>query len=87
MKALPVIFIIMLIAGCTQQATPPGYGVKDYCQKDSDCVRLNKCCDCGLGEYVNIYNQGPECTGPRCLCPIAISHGGCQENKCVAVSG
>jgi eight-cysteine-cluster-containing protein len=67
---------------------PPGYEVKDYCEKDSDCVRLNSCCDCGLGQYVNIYNQQPECPKdqPRCLCPIADSRGECQDNKCVAVS-
>ncbi|MEW6722514.1 MAG: eight-cysteine-cluster domain-containing protein [Candidatus Micrarchaeota archaeon] len=66
---------------------PPGYEVKDYCRQDSDCVRLNSCCDCGLGQYVNIYNQQPECTeGPSCMCPIALSHGECEDNKCIAVA-
>ncbi|MFH0884621.1 MAG: eight-cysteine-cluster domain-containing protein [Candidatus Micrarchaeota archaeon] len=69
-------------------SVPPGFEVKDYCQKDSDCIRLNKCCDCGLGEYVNTYNQeNPECTGPQCKCAIALSHGECQTNRCVAVAG
>jgi eight-cysteine-cluster-containing protein len=69
-------------------AVPPGYEVKDYCQKDADCVRLNKCCDCGLGEYVNTYNQKPECPPgePRCMCPIALSKGICQSNRCVAAA-
>ncbi len=66
---------------------PPGYEVKDYCEKDSDCVRLNKCCDCGLGEYVNKYNQQPECPPgqPRCMCAIALSEGKCDGNVCIAV--
>ena len=69
-------------------SVPPGYDVKDYCEEDGDCVRLNKCCDCGLGEYVNAYNQeNPECTGPQCKCAVALSHGECQDNKCVAVAG
>ena len=68
---------------------PPGYEVKDYCQQDSDCVRLNRCCDCGAGEYVNIYNQQPVCPPgqPRCMCPTALSKGACIFNKCVAVQG
>ena len=66
---------------------PPGYEVKDYCREDSDCVRLNKCCDCGIGEYVNKYNQvEPLCEGPACMCPIQLSHGECQDNRCVAVA-
>jgi len=75
--------------GNNTTVVPPGYEVKDYCEKDSDCVRLNKCCDCGLGEYVNIYNQQPECPPgePRCMCPIALSHGECNESRCVAVAG
>ncbi len=65
---------------------PPGYEVKDYCRIDEDCVRLNRCCDCGLGQYVNIYSQeNPECTGPQCGCPISLSKGECQDNKCIAV--
>lgn len=96
MKTFVLAIILgLLVAGCIQAppgnnttAIPPGYEVKDYCIKDSDCVRLNKCCDCGLGEYVNIYNQqNPECTGPRCMCPIALSKGVCQGNRCVAVAG
>ncbi len=67
---------------------PPGYEVKDYCQQDSDCVRLNSCCDCGMGTYVNKYNQQePICSGPRCLCPTAPSSGACVDNRCVAVQG
>jgi eight-cysteine-cluster-containing protein len=66
---------------------PPGYEVKDYCKADTDCVRLNKCCDCGIGEYVNQYHQvEPLCTGPQCGCPIQLSHGECQDNKCTAVA-
>jgi eight-cysteine-cluster-containing protein len=66
---------------------PPGYEVKDYCRIDEDCVRLNKCCDCGLGEYVNIYNQqNPVCEGPQCACPVGSSRGVCEENRCVAVA-
>jgi len=78
----------LLAAGCTQgpPAYPPGYEAKDYCRKDSDCVRQNKCCDCGLGEYVNTYHlNASECNGPRCLCPIALSKGVCRENACTAV--
>ena len=92
--------IFLLITGCTvtvppcnyTNATancsiPAGYEVKDYCKTDGDCVRLEKCCDCGLGEYVNIYNQKyPECPGPRCLCATALSKGLCQGNKCIAVA-
>jgi len=73
--------------GNNTTAIPPGYEVKDFCKSDGDCVRLNRCCDCGLGEYVNAYNQqNPECTGPQCMCPIALSKGVCQDNKCVAVA-
>ncbi len=69
-------------------AVPPGYEVKDYCQKDGDCVRLNSCCDCGLGVYVNTYNQKPECPPgePVCKCAIAPSKGVCQSSRCVAVA-
>ena len=69
----------------TTAIIPPGYEVKDYCQKDSDCVRLNSCCDCGIGVYVNTYNQVPECTGVRCMCATRLSKGACQASKCVAV--
>ncbi len=67
---------------------PPGYEVKDYCQQDSDCVRLNSCCDCGAGQYVNIYNQQPACAPgqPRCMCPVSNSEGACISNRCVAVT-
>lgn len=70
-------------------SVPPGYEVADYCQKDSDCVRKNSCCDCGLGQYVNNYNQQPECppNEPRCMCAIALSHGECNASRCVAVAG
>ncbi len=72
-------------SGNNTTAVPPGYEVKDFCKADTDCVRLNKCCDCGLGEYVNTYNQqNPECTGPQCMCPIALSKGVCRDNRCVA---
>jgi hypothetical protein len=65
---------------------PPGYEVKDYCMQDSDCVRQRKCCDCGIGEYVNFYNlEDPVCAGPSCACPIMRSNGACVNNKCVAV--
>jgi eight-cysteine-cluster-containing protein len=65
---------------------PPGYEVKDYCEKDMDCVRQKKCCDCGAGEYVNRYNlDDPSCTGPACACPIQESIGICRKNACVAV--
>lgn len=89
------ILLGLLAAGCIQPpppsvnnstSIPPGYEVKDYCQKDEDCVRLNSCCDCGLGGYVNRYNQQPECPlgEPRCMCPIALSKGLCLNNECVA---
>jgi len=66
---------------------PPGFDVKDFCKKDADCVRQAKCCDCGLGEYVNRFHlENMNCTGPQCLCPIALSRGECRENKCVAVA-
>ena len=65
---------------------PPGYEASGYCQQDSDCVRLKKCCDCGMGEYVNIYHQAePACGGPECACASALSHGECRNNSCVAV--
>ncbi len=65
---------------------PPGYEVKDYCEKDGDCVRQRKCCDCGPGEYVNRYNlDNPECSGPQCACPTQESLGMCRKNACVAV--
>jgi eight-cysteine-cluster-containing protein len=67
----------------TNITIPPGYEVPDYCQKDSDCVRLNSCCDCGLGQYANIYNQKPPCTGPRCMCAIMLADISCNNNKCV----
>ncbi|MCI0503819.1 eight-cysteine-cluster domain-containing protein [Candidatus Micrarchaeota archaeon] len=75
--------------GNNTSVIPPGYEVKDYCEKDGDCVRLNRCCDCGLGEYVNKYNQQPECPPgePQCMCPIALSHGQCQSGRCVAAPG
>ena len=99
MKTLAYLAIFVLaIAGCVQTppppannttTVPPGYEVKDYCQKDGDCVRLNSCCDCGLGVYVNTYNQKPECAPgePVCKCAIALSHGECQSGRCVAVAG
>ncbi|MFH1222457.1 MAG: eight-cysteine-cluster domain-containing protein [Candidatus Micrarchaeota archaeon] len=95
MKAILVLLAVgLLIFGCIQPPVPPGnntvippgYEVKDYCQKDGDCVRLNKCCDCGAGEYVNTYDQQqPNCTGPRCMCAIMDSKGQCIANKCTAV--
>lgn len=101
MKLLIALGIALLIFGCMQvkpggndtnitpgnnTTIPSGYEVKDFCKKDSDCVRLNSCCDCGLGVYVNKYNQQPECLPgqPRCMCPIALSKGLCLDNKCVA---
>ena len=94
MKAALIVLVLvagLLAAGCIQlspvpPAYPPGYEVKDYCVKDSDCVRQNKCCNCGLGEYVNTYHLNTsECNGPRCMCPIALSEGVCQGHRCVAV--
>ncbi|MEW6036029.1 MAG: eight-cysteine-cluster domain-containing protein [Candidatus Micrarchaeota archaeon] len=74
--------------GTGNATIPPGYEVKDYCRNDSDCVRLNKCCDCGMGEYVNKYNQKAECPPgePQCMCPIQLSHGECVNDRCVAVA-
>lgn len=67
-------------------AIPPDYLARDYCRIDDDCVRLNKCCDCGLGEYVNIYHQeSPQCEGPQCACAIAESRGKCVDGTCTAV--
>jgi eight-cysteine-cluster-containing protein len=70
-------------------AIPPGYEVADYCEKDSDCVRLRKCCDCGSGEYVNTYHQAPACppTQPQCKCATTPSHGECRGSRCAAVAG
>jgi hypothetical protein len=93
------IVLALLVFGCVQNPPanitnnsstnstfPPGYEVKDYCQKDSDCVRLAKCCDCGDGEYVNTYHQeDPVCTGPRCMCAIRDTIGKCEKGKCVAI--
>ena len=93
MKRMLVLLIIVsivsvFVSGCLNPPNhiPPGYEVKDYCEKDNDCVRLKSCCDCGYGKYVNIYNQGEECTGLVCKCAIANSYGKCQNNKCVAVA-
>ncbi len=76
------------VSNSTNLTVPPGYGAKEYCQQDSDCVRLNSCCDCGIGAYVNKYNQAPECPSgsPRCMCAEIPSHGACQDNKCVGVA-
>jgi len=94
MKTILAVLAGLLMLGCIQVSTvnnitiiPPGYEVKDYCVKDSDCVRQNKCCDCGLGDYVNRYNlDNPNCTGPRCMCPIALSEGVCNSSRCAAVA-
>ncbi len=93
MNATLIVLILagLLAIGCIQAPPvppiiPPGYEVKDYCEKDADCVRQNKCCDCGLGEYVNTYHlNASECNGPRCLCAMALSKGVCQEHRCVGV--
>ena len=80
-----VLLGVVLLAGCVK-TYPSGYDAKDYCLKDSDCVRLSKCCDCGIGEFVNSYHQEiPDCPGPRCLCPTSLSVGACQDNTCVAI--
>ena len=91
-RALFVLVLVgLLAAGCIQMPPvpptyPPGYEAKDYCQKDSDCVRQGSCCDCGLGVYVNTYHLNTSaCNGPRCMCAIALSKGECQLNRCVAV--
>ena len=65
---------------------PPGYEAADYCERDSDCYRQIKCCDCGDGEYVNKYHLAtPSCAGPKCLCPISDTKGACNSHKCMAV--
>jgi len=70
----------------TKPQVPPGYDLPGYCMQDADCVRQRKCCDCGMGEYVNIYNiEEPVCTGPSCACPIQLSEGRCTNNRCTAV--
>jgi len=102
--SLVLIAVGLMIAGCANQFpppsnnssggnasnghVPPGYEAQDYCKQDSDCVRLSRCCDCGLGEYVNIYHQQPECqpNQPHCMCAIMLSKGACEGNRCVAVS-
>ncbi len=84
-KAWAVLLGLVLLAGCLK-SYPPGYEIADYCQQDSDCVRLNKCCDCGMGTYVNTYHQQKlDCPGPRCMCAIMNTRGACQDNRCVAV--
>ncbi len=93
---LVIIGILILGAGCISGPQggggnetnimnyPPGYEVKDYCERDSDCFRQVKCCDCGEGEYVNKYHiENPLCSGPRCLCPIMDTVGACRSNRCV----
>ena len=95
---------IIIISGCLQinsgtnstehnitilnNTIPPGYEVKDYCKVDSDCVRAENCCDCGLGVYINKYNNpSTNCNGkPRCMCAITLSKGICKENKCTAIT-
>jgi eight-cysteine-cluster-containing protein len=58
---------------------------EDYCEVDSDCVRQNSCCDCGLGKYVNKrFQVYPKCDGPRCQCVERESVGRCFDNKCTA---
>lgn len=65
---------------------PPGYETADYCERDSDCYRQIKCCDCGDGDYVNKYHLAtPTCAGPKCLCPISDTKGACKSHRCVAV--
>lgn len=91
------VLAIMLAAGClqappqtnktnqTNKTVPPGYEVADYCKADSDCVRLTRCCDCGLGVYVNRFNQKyPDCAKePVCECADIKSVGKCQNGRCV----
>ncbi|MEW6035087.1 MAG: PepSY domain-containing protein [Candidatus Micrarchaeota archaeon] len=74
-------------ANATNVSIPPGYEVADYCKTDSDCVRLNRCCDCGLGVYVNKYSQkAPDCTvDPVCECATIESTGKCENSRCVGV--
>ncbi len=97
---LSLLFSFLFVSGCVLELPagnntntsgnnstiiPPGYTVKDYCERDSDCYRQVKCCDCGLGEYVNKYNlDNPICTSPRCLCPISDTIGKCAGNRCIA---
>ena len=58
-----------------------------YCVQDSDCVRQQSCCDCGLGKYVNRnYAQEVSCTSPRCMCATRESKGACVDNQCKAVA-
>lgn len=57
-----------------------------YCDVDSDCVRKNSCCDCGLGNYINKkFQEAVECEGPRCLCAVMDSTGKCVNHQCIAV--
>ncbi|HIH20811.1 TPA: hypothetical protein HA244_06090 [Candidatus Micrarchaeota archaeon] len=59
-----------------------------YCIQDSDCVRQETCCSCGLGVYINkAYQRSVDCSrAGACLCPIQNSIGKCIENKCSAVA-
>ncbi|MFH1917440.1 MAG: hypothetical protein ABIJ21_09335 [Nanoarchaeota archaeon] len=57
-----------------------------YCEEDTDCVRQESCCDCGLGNYVNknYYAEIP-CTESQCMCATQQSTGVCKNNQCTAV--
>lgn len=54
-----------------------------HCQKDSDCVRKNSCCDCGVGVWVNSkYNPDVICEY-TCACAISDTVGVCENNTCI----
>jgi len=56
-----------------------------YCDVDSDCVRQNSCCDCGLGKYVNKKYQVIFDCYVVCKCATQESTGKCINNQCTAV--
>ena len=74
-----LIFLILFLSSCTQLEFD-----RQYCEVDTDCVRQDSCCDCGLGTYVNKeYYENADCD-EECDCEAQLSEGLCVNNTCVA---
>jgi hypothetical protein len=56
-----------------------------FCLQDSDCVRQNSCCDCGVGEWVHKDYQVQVRCAKVCQCEISNTVGKCRSNQCVGV--
>ncbi len=57
-----------------------------YCTSDDQCVRQQRCCDCGVGEWVNEkYYREIECEY-TCKCAAFLSEGQCIDNQCTGVA-